>query len=90
MYTIEKGDFLNLSDQSMKFGAGWHDQAERFVPEPTLDEMRLYVEIHWYESFAAVLLAKMWLTNQGIGFMQVSDEAAEQWALLIDTGVTSW
>lgn len=90
MYEITREDFLNLSVQAMKFGRGWQDQAERFTPEPTPDQIRNYVEIHWYESFASVLLAKIYLKSQGIGFMQVDDEAAESWALLLDTEVTSW
>ena len=72
-------DFTRLFDCAMAWGLDWKEQADRF--EPTPKEFR-FQWVYWFDSYSALLLARLFLDEDGWQSESLWDEDLEQWILL--------
>ena len=72
-------DFTRLFDSAMAWGLDWKEQADRF--DPTAKEFR-FQWVYWFDSYSALLLARLFLDEDGWQSESLWDEDLEQWILL--------
>jgi hypothetical protein len=72
-------DFDNLWDNSMEWGGEWEAQGDRFNPHTSYGWKRAY----WFDTYANLLLARTYLSDNNYEFQYTSDETGG-WVLLTD------
>ena len=72
-------DFDNLWDNSMEWGGEWEIQSDRFNPNISYGWKRAY----WFDTYANLLLARTYLSDNNYEFQYTSDETGG-WVLLTD------
>ena len=76
---ITSDDFTSLFDTSMEWGREWEIQSDRFSPDVSYDWKRAY----WYESYANLMIARTYLSQEGYECQMSSDETGG-WVILTD------
>jgi len=74
-------DFESLSDTQMQWkGYDWEEQAGRFTSPPNFEFKWAY----WFDSYAALLFARLFLSEREAAFQHFFDEGTEQYVLITD------
>jgi hypothetical protein len=79
-------DFDHLSHSKMawrEYGADWQKQNIEGRFDPEAKNMN-YKTAYWYSNYPAVLLAKMYLEQEGIKYETFSDEWSSDWVIVTD------
>jgi len=77
-------DFDSLSNTQMQWkGYEWEKQADRFTSSPNFDFKWAY----WFDSYTALLFARIFLSGKEAAFQHFYDEGTEQYVLITDYAV---
>jgi hypothetical protein len=84
---ITEQDFDMLSNTQMQWnGYDWEIQADRFEPHVSFDHLWAF----WFDSRAALILARNFLIQREIKFQETYDNAMDQFVILTDYAVTEY
>ena len=74
-------DFEALSNTQMQWkGYDWEKQSGRFTSPPNFDFKWGY----WFDCYSALVLARTFLSNNGLAFQHFFDEETEEYVLITD------
>ena len=80
---LDGNDFNLLCETKMQWaGMQWEAIAGRFIDLDVNDYNHLWA--YWFDSYAAVILARTFLSEQNIPFAHSFDEAQGQYVLVTD------